>query len=115
MARNTVVMLAAGVAGWMLASSAYAGGAPAAPSVRVAYSDLDLSKDVGVDALYTRLRHAAGHVCGDRVDIRDLKGVQMERACVARALDTAVESVHSPRLTARHTGAGPTLRVAQAD
>jgi UrcA family protein len=108
-------MLAAGVAGWMLATSAFAGGLPEAPSLRVSYYDLDLSKDSGVDTLYTRLRHAAGHVCGDRVDIRDLKGVQMERACVARALDNAVESVHSQRLTARHTGAGPALRVAQAD
>jgi UrcA family protein len=111
MARKTVAMFAAGCAGLVLASSSFAGGAADAPSVRVSYSDLDLTKDAGVDRLYARLRRASGSVCGTS-DIRDLHNTSRQRACVARALDGAVEAVHSAKLSARHQGAGDTARLA---
>jgi UrcA family protein len=111
MARKTVALFTAGFAGLMLASSSFAGGAAETPSVRVAYGDLDLTRDAGVDRLYVRLRRAAGSVCGN-TDIRDLRGGANRRACVARALGGAVDSVHNSKLSARHRGAGDTAQLA---
>jgi UrcA family protein len=111
MARKTVALFTAGFAGLMLASSSFAGGAAETPSVHVSYGDLDLTRDAGVDRLYVRLRKAAGSVCGN-TDIRDLHGNVSRRACVARALEDAVDSVHNSKLTARHRGAGDTARLA---
>jgi UrcA family protein len=98
----------------MLASSSFAGAADAtrdAPSVRVSFAELDLTKDAGVERLYTRLRRAAGSVCGD-TDIHDVRRSARQRACVARALGDAVDSVHNSKLTARHRGAGDTAQLA---
>jgi UrcA family protein len=104
MARHTLTVIAAGLGGWLLASSAFATPAADAPAVRVAYSELDLNKDAGVERLYARLKHAAAQVCGS-ADIRDLAALARQQACLQRALDRAVEDVHSARLTARHKGA----------
>jgi UrcA family protein len=103
MARPTLAIIAAGLGGWLLASTAFAATSTEAPAVRVSYSELDLSKDAGVERLYARLRHAAGQVCGD-ADNRDLVAGRYRDACVHAALDRAVEQVHSARLTARHKG-----------
>ena len=103
MARPTLAIIAAGLGGWLLASTAFAATATEAPSVRVSYSELDLNKDAGVERLYARLRHAADQVCGN-VDNRDLVAGRYREACVRAALDRAVEQVHSARLTARHKG-----------
>jgi UrcA family protein len=113
MARKTVALITAGFAGLMLASSSFAGGAADAdaPSVRVSFADLDLTRDAGVERLYTRLRRAAGSVCGD-TDIHDMRRAARHRACVARAVGDAVESAHNSKLTARHRGAGDTARLA---
>jgi UrcA family protein len=104
MARPTLAIIAAGLGGWLLASTAFASTSGEAPSVRVAYSELDLGKDAGVERLYSRLRHAAEQVCGN-VDNRDLAALRRQEACVHASLDRAVETVHSARLTARHKGA----------
>jgi UrcA family protein len=104
MARPTVAIIAAGLGGWLLASTAFAAGAVDAPAVRVSYAELDLTKDAGVERLYTRLKHAAEQVCGS-ADNRDLATLRHQERCTQRALDRAVEDVHSARLTARHKGA----------
>jgi UrcA family protein len=103
MARPTLAIIAAGVGGWLLASSALAAAVADAPAVRVSYSDLDLAKDAGVERLYVRLKNAATQVCGS-VDIRDLAALGRQETCVQQALDRAVEDAHSARLTARHKG-----------
>ncbi len=105
MARPTLAIIAAGLGGWLLASTAFASTSAEVPAVRVNYSELDLSKDAGVERLYARLRHAAEQVCGN-VDHRDLVAGRQRDACVRASLDRAVEQVHSARLTARHKG-GP--------
>jgi UrcA family protein len=103
MARSTLTIIAAGLGGWLLASSAFAATTTEAPAARVQYSELDLSKDAGVERLYARLKHAAEQVCGG-ADIRDLAALHQQELCVQKALDRAVEDVHSARLTARHKG-----------
>jgi len=101
MARSNLALIAAGLGGWLLASTALA--AADGRAIRVSYSDLDLSKDAGIERLYARLRSAADEACG-RVDIRELAALGRQRLCARDALDRAVEDAHSPRLTARHKG-----------
>jgi len=103
MARPTLAIIAAGLGGWLLASTAFASTSTEGPAVRVSYSELDLSKDAGVERLYARLRHAAQQVCGS-VDNRDVVALRHQEACVRASLDRAVEEVHSARLSARHKG-----------
>ena len=114
MARPTLAMIAAGLGGWLLASTTFAATSAAAPAVRVSYSELDLTKDAGVERLYTRLQSAAGSVCG-RLDIRNLAAYAERQACVQGALDRAVENVHSARLTARHKGMAAGAQYAQVN
>ena len=70
----------------------------------VKYSDLNLTTPAGAKALYSRLRAAASRVCGELdggmriVDRRDLI------ACRAAALESAVQDVNMPQLTALHRG-----------
>ena len=104
MARPALAFIAAGLGGWLLASTALAAAPADAPAVRVAFSELDLTKDAGVERLYARLRHAAAQVCGTN-QTRNLGVLRSRDACARAALDRAVEAVHSSRLTARHKGA----------
>jgi UrcA family protein len=96
---KTLVFLIAGLAGAPFAANAATADVP---SLRVQYADLDLSRDAGVEHLYTRLRHAAGSVCDQHADVRDFRAVAAERTCAARALDRAVAEIRSSRLSARH-------------
>lgn len=65
-------------------------------SVRVNYSDLNLDQKEGREALYTRLRRAAGDVCDAEYSRLE------ERECFDTALDRAVEEVGNQELTAIH-------------
>ena len=101
MNRTTVSLLAAGVAGLMIATSSAAALHAAPARERVRYADLDLHTDAGIEALYARLRRASSEVCG-AVGIRELKAYAAESACLERTLSTAVAQVHSTQLTTRH-------------
>jgi UrcA family protein len=114
MARPTLAIIAAGLGGWLLASTALAAPATEAATQRISYAELDLNKDAGVERLYARLRHAAEQVCGG-VNIRDLAGTHRQEDCVRASLDRAVEDVHSARLTARHRGATAGAQYARLD
>ena len=114
MARPTLAIIAAGLGGWLLASTAFAAPSADSNSVRVSFSELDLTKDAGVERLYARLRRAAQQVCGS-VDQRDLVALRQQESCVKQALDHAVEDVHSSRLTARHKGTAANAQFARAD
>ena len=103
MARPTLAIVAAGLGGCLLAASAFAAAATDLRSVRVSYAELDLHSDAGVERLYSRLKNAAGEVCGG-ADIRDLAALGRRESCAQQALDRAVEGVHSARLTERHKG-----------
>jgi UrcA family protein len=70
-------------------------------SLKVAYGDLDLASSAGSDALYARIVSAARTVCyANDVDSRDLHAVANERACETRAINDAVQDVHSAKLAA---------------
>jgi UrcA family protein len=73
----------------------------ATPSVKVDYSDLNLTSDQGSRALYSRIVYAARAVCvtGDG-SIRNLHQYAIERSCVDAAVANAVRDVHSPKLAA---------------
>lgn len=97
MNRKTLSQIAAAVAALSIAGAACAASPADALSTRVRYADLNLSNDIGVAHLYARLRHAASEVC-QYASFRDA----VDQNCAARALDTAVASVASERLTAMH-------------
>src|SRR5262249_21657775 len=96
---SALVLLAAGAAGLIGSAAASAAERPAA--VRVAFADLNLATDAGVEQLYTRLRNASDQVCGVG-SIRELKAFAIASACAAATLSNAVEQVHSDKLSARH-------------
>jgi UrcA family protein len=93
--------------GALLALALTAGVAQAAaPSyetatVKVSYGDLNLASAEGSKALYARIVSAARAVCyAYDVDGRDLHAVTIERSCEQRAINQAVQDVHSTRLAA---------------
>jgi UrcA family protein len=106
---STFALLAAGAAG--LTGPTLALAAEGVATERVAYSDLNLASDAGVEQLYARLRKAAVDVCGSP-GIRELKAYVAANACAARTLADAVEQVHSAKLSARHQLGSASARVA---
>ena len=108
MARHTLKIVAAGFGGWLLASTAFAATSDEEQSVHVAYSPQELQSEAGIQHLYARLRHAAEQVCGP-IDTRNLQALAKQQACVDRALDRAVDSVHSAGLTATHHHHAPAV------
>lgn len=75
---------------------------PDAPlSVRVRYADLDTRSEAGRQALYKRLHAAATSVCQPLAD-RSVAGLSRWRSCLAASLDSAVQQVNIPQLTALH-------------
>ena len=77
----------------------------------IKYSDLDLSKDADVRALYGRLQRASAHVCNQYSDIRDLRMKRLYSACYQETLGRAVESVGHSALSAEFA-ADDQIRVA---
>ncbi len=75
-----------------------------APTVKVSYRDLDLSRPADVRTLYGRLQHAAASVCG-QVSTLELQRYMAWKRCYRSALDSAVLSVHSPELLALYGAA----------
>ncbi len=72
---------------------------------RVTFSELDLSKQAGVETLYERIRSAARMVCGaDDHRTRSLSTRQAAKECYNKALDDGVRSIGNPRLDALHNG-----------
>jgi UrcA family protein len=108
--RTILAIVAIAATSGLIASTAVAADRA---SVRVQYADLDLTRDPGVDSLYARLRHAANAVC-ERPGTRDLTSLTLEASCRSRALDEAVARVHNARLTARHTGTGHAVQLADS-
>ena len=76
--------------------------APATPSVRVNYHDLNLATEQGTQALYGRIVSAARKVCAPG-DIRVLVEVAAAHACEAQAVAHAVRAVNNPRLAATYS------------
>jgi UrcA family protein len=92
------------VAAALAACFALAGVANAedARTVRVSYSDLNVSTQQGSKTLYARIVAAANEVCQVE-DIRDLQAVAAARSCRAQAIAQAVREVGSPTLAALYS------------
>jgi UrcA family protein len=68
-------------------------------SVKVDYSDLNLSHPAGVKVLYTRIQSAAQKVCAPLSGNRDLSLADAWAQCLSDAVSGAVQSVDQPALT----------------
>jgi UrcA family protein len=67
--------------------------------LEVSYGDLDLGKTVQANTLYWRIQHAAHNVCASTVTPAS-RALMIERKCVAKAVDEAIQHVDNPNLTA---------------
>ncbi|MBS0419646.1 MAG: UrcA family protein [Proteobacteria bacterium] len=76
----------------MLVGVSHAASPGDVPSQTVAYQDLDLNSDAGVQALYRRIQFAADQVCGE-ADTRELARLHVKKACVDRAVSDAIATV----------------------
>jgi len=96
-----------------LAPSAQANGAPASavPTLKVSYRDLDPNSEAGARLLYQRIRGAAQFVCGE--EGRSLDEQHAWNRCVHAAMSEAVQTGHSPQLSALDSAQGPGLQTAQ--
>jgi UrcA family protein len=95
-----------------LAPSAQANGAAASvPTLKVSYRDLDPNSEAGAQLLYQRIRGAAQFVCGE--EGRSLDEQHAWNRCVHAAMSEAVQTVHSPQLSALDSAQGPGLQTAQ--
>ena len=96
-----VAVAAALIGSGLLALPAIAETGPSA-GVRVAYADLDLSREAGAQALLKRIRSAAREACGPEPVVSGLmpRAGHQHRACVNSAVSTAVERINAPVLTA---------------
>jgi UrcA family protein len=102
-----LAVFTAGVA--LLSAPVQAAAGREAPSVSVYYTDLDLTTENGVSALYRRLQMAARRVCA--VDGREIENVVARRACYAQVLSAAVATINLETLSALHRNAGARARV----
>jgi UrcA family protein len=99
-ARTAAFLLCGAIALCTLQVTARAS-AEGAPSQRVSYADLDISKPAGAQVLYSRIRAAARHVCALQ-GFDPLLALQSVNRCVDLAVDKAVKDVDSPALSALH-------------
>ncbi len=70
--------------------------------VRVSVQGVNFANPTEVASLYRRLRIAAHQACDSDIDTASAKA--QDRACAAKALDGAVQSIHQPALMAMHGG-----------
>jgi UrcA family protein len=96
--RHTLVALAALSATMLAGVTQAAAPGDHFPKQAVTYKDLNLNSNAGIRVLYKRIQGAADQVCG-KVDVRDLQGMSVKKACVDRAISDAVAAVNSPTLT----------------
>jgi UrcA family protein len=97
--RRTIIIATFSAMAPSLAAVCTAADSTGAPQEVVKYADLNLSSAPGAEALYSRIRSAAGRVCG-RVDNRDLVSMPLWSNCVHKAIGDAVAKVNQPALTA---------------
>ena len=72
---------------------------------KVSYGDLNLDTEAGARVLYRRLRGAAGEVCTPLESVDTVLKAGW-RACMDKAMNSAVASVNKPTVTALHNKLG---------
>jgi UrcA family protein len=93
-----------------MVSSAALAQAPREPTeVHVSIKGVNFANQNDVASLYQRLRIAATQACDSQIATRSAQ--TEDRACAAKALDDAVQSIHQPSLMALQSG-DRTLKVA---
>jgi len=78
---------------------------PQTRAIAVAYSDLDLSSEVGAQSMLKRLTAAAGRACGGRPEqggVALLTQIDTWNACRAEALREAVAKLGQPVVSRVH-------------
>jgi UrcA family protein len=75
--------------------------APDAVRVTVDYSDLDLNRTAGADAVIRRIEAAALSLCGTAPKPRELRAKARHRACMTAAITGAIRELDAPLVTAR--------------
>ena len=104
-AKLTMTTLAALTAAVIGASTAQAASSDAyGGAVHVSFADLNLSSGPGAAAALQRIREAATSVCGAAPNIVDMGRTAIHRECMQTAVERAVASLNSPRVTALYTG-----------
>ena len=88
----------------LASANALASDASTQRSVKVSYSDLNLSTRAGATTLYQRISGAARFVCGDRG--RPLDEIRRWNTCYHDAIADAVAAVNSPMLRTVTRGDG---------
>ena len=75
-------------------------------SEKVEFSDLNIDKKEGAEALYRRLKQASKRVCGlDSIRVAGgVREVSRSRACYRKTLDQAVAELGSEELRSIHEG-----------
>jgi UrcA family protein len=68
----------------------------------VKLADLNLNSVSGAAVALDRIRLAARQVCGAPPNPNETVRLQRHRACVAAAVDDAVDALDAPLVTARH-------------
>jgi UrcA family protein len=91
-------VLAGSLAGPVSALAASSGKLDDLPSRKVKYGDLDLNRDAGVAALFSRIKTAAREVC-QPIDVLFLNLVRQQYSCSQDAIARAVADVNAPLLT----------------
>jgi UrcA family protein len=66
---------------------------------RVSYADLDLTRDAGAAALYSRIHLAARQVCEPESGSWTWKVLEPTHRCIEAAITRAVADVNAPALT----------------
>lgn len=89
-----------------IGSAALEGSSAGQYEVNVTFSDLDLSQDAGVSALYKRLRTAAYRACGSRsvAELGSIERASANRQCFDSFLSRAVGQIGNDKLARMHTG-----------
>lgn len=81
---------------------------------KVSYADLDLTRDAGAAALYSRIHFAARQVCEPVSDTWTWRVLEPARRCIEAAITRAVADVNAPVLTSYHLAkTGQTIDLAE--
>jgi len=76
------------------------------PTIKVRYSDLNLSTDAGTTELYQRIARAAQAVCPSQYSL-EFPAVAASRKCQADAIAQAVRDVNNPHLAMVYAAHNP--------
>lgn len=83
--------------------------APADEAEVVNYSDLNINREPGAEAMLRRITSAADQICGRESQRTSLDRVALHQACVRSTVDRTVADLGSPMVTALNSGhAAPT-------